>query len=170
MDSLFSHAPNPDENFAQPADSEPSREQRFEVRVPVETDQAFEGFTAYPHLWWPTEFTAFGSGTHVSIDDEAMGEESDNSGQWLEWGVIGEFVPAEHLELTWTIDPVAHVHVAFQPAGPSASTVVVNITGATLLKREADGIVRAVDWDRVLGFYARFMGADLPAQMVEEGN
>lgn len=169
MDSLFSHAPNSDESHSRLDNASKHREQRFEVRVPVETDQAFEGFTDYPHLWWPSEFTAFGSGTHVSIEDDEVGEEGGEEAQWLAWARIADFQPSHALAFDWLNGPESRINIQFEPTGPSTSKVVVNVTGATLLKRVEDGTFKEVDWERVLGFYARFMGAELPAQLVEEG-
>ncbi|GAA2562384.1 hypothetical protein HD598_001041 [Neomicrococcus aestuarii] len=162
MDSLFSHAVPPEEPASPTSAAGDSAELSHAVKVPVEPDQAFEGFIDYLHLWWPSEYTVFGSGTHVAIEDGELGEESVE-GHWLPWAKVQKVVHGGLLEME-SLDPSrARVSVRFTAEGPSATTVSVD-QDAPLVILEQDQHPIVVSWLDVLGYYARFMGADTRSQ------
>lgn len=159
MDSLFSHAPEPEEPAVSAASSDASAPSIHVVRVPVESDQAFEGFMEYIHLWWPSQFTSFGAGTFVSVDMEAIGEEGGPESKWLEWGTVSESVAARQIDIDWLYPSRSSLEFRFEDVSPSGADVALQVTGCPALVNREDGSEIILEWNTILGFYARFMGA-----------
>ncbi|GAB3755599.1 hypothetical protein GCM10027591_04680 [Zhihengliuella somnathii] len=156
-DGLFSHA-QPSSPAATTESVEPIYQQ---VDVPVDTDRAFEGFTEYIHLWWPAEIhSKFGPGTHVSLDAEGLGEESESGEHYL-WAALQHAEAGAHLELRFTegfehLAP-SRVRVSFTATVDGARIDVVHDwfdSAEGRAQRERYGF-----WSRALHRYARFMGA-----------
>ena len=153
--SLFSHAPEP----------EPvgSRERVADIEetcvVPRETEEAFRGFHEYPHLWWPTEFTEFGEGTHVEFEGGALVETSEDEESAVR-AAVQEIQPAQLLELEWNPGAGSTAVTISFAAEDTGTAVRVRHTGfnslpdAAALREEAENL-----WRNVLQRYARFMGA-----------
>lgn len=167
MDSLFSHAPEPEEPAVPAASSDKSSPSIHVVRVPVESDQALEGFMEYIHLWWPSQFTSFGAGTFVSVDMEAIGEEGGPESKWLEWGTVSESLAAHQINIDWLYPSRSSLEFTFVDVSPSGAEVTLKVTGRPALVNREDGSEIIIEWDTILGFYARFMGAS-PEQHAAE--
>ena len=153
--SLFSHAPEPEpEGTRAPvADIEES------CTVPRETEEAFRGFHEYPHLWWPTEFTVFGEGTHVEFEGGALVETSEDE-EAAARAAVRQIQPGQLLELEWNPGTGSTaVTITFAPDGTGTS-VSIRHTGFDAVpdgaaqRDEAESL-----WRNVLQRYARFMGA-----------
>ncbi|GHD10694.1 SRPBCC domain-containing protein [Zhihengliuella salsuginis] len=159
MQGLFSHAPTPDPD---PTPDEDSGPLRFTVRVPVADGKAFEGFTEYIHLWWPAdEYSRFGSGTHMSLDQDGLAEETD-SGEHCQWASLHEATAPTRLELRCTYDfedlPPSRVVVTFVDEGGETDVTLTH----DHLSAGADGRRQSEAysfWAEILGRFGRFMGA-----------
>lgn len=153
--SLFSHAPEPE-----PASSrEPIADVEETCTVPRETEEAFRGFHEYPHLWWPTEFTEFGEGTHVEFEGGALVETSEEE-ESATRAAVQAIRPGALLELEWNPGTGStSVSVTFAAEGTDTTVRIVH-TGFDAL---ADGVGQRDEsetlWRNVLQRYARFMGA-----------
>lgn len=155
MDELFSHAsPTPVPSVA---GAEPPLV--TEVLVPADQVSAAEGFFDYTHLWWPAgEFSVAGAGSQVWWDERELVEEPEE-GQPIAWGKTCSWDPPLRVEAsltlgcsqgqTWVVETLAH-----------GSRTVLRFT-APLPQTLPDGRPAPPDlWERVLGYYARFMGAE----------
>jgi uncharacterized protein YndB with AHSA1/START domain len=160
MDGLFSHAePRPEESGT---DQSGLPAVTFTVAVPVEPDQAFEGFTDYIHLWWPVKaYSAFGSGTHPAFERDSLYEEAEDGRQY-QWARMVRLEPPELLELAFTMwmdqHPPSRVVVRFHGNPTGATDVVVTHDGWTQGSAGREQFERYKGWPEILGYYARFMG------------
>lgn len=153
--SLFSHAPEPEPESPR----EPVSDVEETCVVPRETEEAFRGFHEYPHLWWPTEFTAFGEGTHVEFEGGALVETSEEE-ESATRAAVQEIRPGQLLELEWNPGTGSTtVSVSFTAEGTGTALRILH-TGFDSIpdgadQREASEAL----WRNVLQRYARFMGA-----------
>lgn len=159
MDVIFSHAA-PSENDDQHGALPPAR--MCTVLVPVHTDQAFEGFTDYLHLWWPLGvYSHFGSGSHVSFSQGQMIEESEDGEQHL-WGEIAEFAMAQRIVIDFSLGmestPSTHLEFAFTEVGTGTEVSLRHDGWARGAAGQAQ-YQRYERWEEVMEYYARFMGA-----------
>jgi len=153
--SLFSHAPEPEPEGSR----EPIADVEETCVVPRETEEAFRGFHEYPHLWWPTEFTEFGEGTHVEFEGGALVETSEDE-ETAARAAVQEIRPGQLLELEWNPGTGSTtVTITFTSDG-TGTIVAVRHTGFDAVpggagQREETQTL----WRNVLQRYARFMGA-----------
>ncbi|CEA09914.1 hypothetical protein BN1051_03294 [Arthrobacter saudimassiliensis] len=162
MDSLFSHAPEPEPDDVGRPDVELTRV------VPRETGEAATGFLEYIHLWWPPELARFGAGTYLELEDGNL-VETGPDGDELVWAAVTAVGPDGEVELEWQFGQApgrpGHVSIRFEAGGPRPDTA--DTGGTTVRLRHTD--IHAGDdgevpdfrafWDEALTHYARFMGA-----------
>jgi len=170
MDGIFSHADadgpaeSPDHVDLEPVVAS--------VTIPMECNQAYEGFVDYLHLWWPLGvLSAIGPGSHLGFEGQALVEESEN-GKREQWGRIRRAeapVPVDphtqghgRLELEFTLgqehEAPSRVVVDFHETTTGATQVAVT---HDRWPRGAEGRRardRAEAWPEILGYYQRFMG------------
>lgn len=166
MDGLFSHA-QPPEPEADGSGAGRPRPITHTVSVPVQPDQAFEGFTEYIHLWWPVgTHSKFGSGTTVAFEAGSLVEEAEDGSQH-EWATVVEAKMPERIELSFGLGveqhPRTRVVLEFREAAPSGSTVTLVHDGWAAGAAGEEQFAKYTDWPDILGYYARFMGASLPS-------
>ena len=166
MDGIFSHAPTPDPPQGEAGAGSPEAITHT-VTVPVEPDQAFEGFTEYIHLWWPVgTHSTFGSGTTVAFESGGLVEEAED-GRQHEWAKVVEAKAAERLELAFTLGveqhPSTRVALEFRDAAPRGTNVTLTHDGWAAGETGLEQAATYTDWPEIMGYYARFMGASLPS-------
>lgn len=159
MSSLFSHAgtgADPEIRAEAPGSRIAA------VVVPAGPEHAFEGFTDYIHLWWPTECTDFGEGTFVEFDDGVLIEESDD-GEEAVWARERSRATPHQLVLSWENgwDPFApsRVRLDFARNG-TGTTVTLTQDGWESGSGGREQYDQYNDWPRILDRYLRFMGGD----------
>lgn len=157
MEPLFSHRPQPSETAAAHG-APPPRVFRFSVPAP--RDVAFSAFVGDIHLWWPSNYTGFGEGTHAFIEDGVMGEESE-SGETQVWGEVIAEEPPSSIELSWTLAwrPTAPMRllVEFDEAEAGDATVVTFRHDGWAEGREQ--YEKYSEWPVILGRYVAYFGA-----------
>ncbi|MFB0835653.1 SRPBCC family protein [Arthrobacter halodurans] len=166
MDGIFSHAEQPAPRDAGHDESPPPAITET-VTVPVGSDQAFEGFTEYIHLWWPVgKYSRFGSGTQPVFESGQLYEESED-GEQYRWGTVVEAIPAERLVLAFTLgldgQPPTRVLLEFREEAVGSCQVVLVHDGWADGPAGREQFGHYTGWPEILGFYARFMGASLPS-------
>ncbi len=148
MDGLFSHAAAADQPVPE------HRTRTVAVSVPVPPAEAFAAFTDLIHLWWPVELqSAYGPGSHLGFEAQALVEESDDGREQV-WGTVRSWAPPSSLVLDLGFgvgsgEP-SRVRVDFD-AEPDGTAVAVAVDGGS---RTAG----SVDWEPALRSFARFMG------------
>lgn len=153
--SLFSHAPEPEPERSR----EPIPDVEQTCTVPRETEEAFRGFHEYPHLWWPTDFTEFGEGTHVEFEGGALVETSEDEENAIR-AAVQQIQPGKLLQLEWNSGAASTaVTVSFSSEGIETAVTVRHtgfdgIPDGAAQRAEAESL-----WRNVLQRYARFMGA-----------
>ncbi|GAA3700005.1 hypothetical protein GCM10022377_11430 [Zhihengliuella alba] len=166
MTGLFSHAPQePDDETAGTA---PLPARTAAVRVPVDAEHAFEGFTEYIHLWWPADrHSRLGAGSHFSLDRDGLQEEND-AGEAHAWAELVRAEPPGLLELRLLHlheqAPPSHLALRFVDAGGvdagDAGTEVRLEHGGWAAGRAGEAQYAASGyWSDVLDAYGRFMGS-----------
>lgn len=159
MDPLFSHRPQTDEPGL-PQDAPPPRVYRF--TVPAPRDVAYSVFTADLHLWWPSNYTGFGEGTHAFIEDGVVGEESE-AGETQVWGELLAEDPPSSIELSWTLAwrPAApmRILVEFEEAeGGAATAVRFTHDGWAAGSEGREQYEKYSEWPTILGRYVAYFG------------
>lgn len=159
MDPLFSHRPRSDEG-AQGQGAPQPRVYRFSVPAP--RDVAYSAFTGDLHLWWPSNYTGFGEGTHAFIEDGVIGEESEG-GDTQVWGEVLAEEPPSSLELSWTLawSPTAPMRllVEFDEADDGAATVVTFTHDGWAAGPEGwEQYEKYNEWPVILGRYVAYFG------------
>ena len=153
--SLFSHAPEPEPEGTRV----PVADLQESCTVPRETEEAFRGFHEYPHLWWPTEFTEFGEGTHVEFEGGSLIETSEDEETAVR-AAVQEIRPGEVMELEWNPGTGSSTVTINFAADGTGTAVTIRHTGFDTVpdgagqRQEAEAL-----WRNVLQRYARFMGA-----------
>jgi hypothetical protein len=130
------------------------------VRAPQ--DVAYSAFVGDIHLWWPVpNYTGFGEGTHVYVEDGVIGEESE-SGEIQVWGhVVAEDAPSS-IEFSWTLawraDTPTRLRVEFAPVGDQATEVTFTHNGWASGPEGQAQYEKYSEWPIILGRYAAFFG------------
>lgn len=157
MNSLFSHG-----GAGTPAEtpSAPPPVIVAEVIVPHTAADAFTGFTDAIHLWWPSDQTIFGDGTHPEFTDGELFEE-DPTGKSALWATVVPSQSEAQLELAWHLsgnpNASSRVTASFSVHG-SETTVTVIHDGWAAGAAGHEQYEAAPDWQAVLDRYRRFMG------------
>jgi uncharacterized protein YndB with AHSA1/START domain len=168
VEPLFSHGPRSESS--QPAhEVPPARAHRLSVPAPREI--AYSAFVGDIHLWWPSNYTGFGSSTHVYVEDGIIGEESE-VGDTQAWGRVTAEDPPSSVEFAWTLawraDAPTRVRVDFQPnpSGTGDGTTVTFVHDGWAPGAEGrEQYEKYSDWPAILGRYAAYFG--VPAEAVE---
>ncbi|MDQ4503982.1 SRPBCC domain-containing protein [Sinomonas sp. ASV322] len=162
MEPLFSHRPDSGESDAAAA-APPSR--LYRLTLPAPRDIAFSAFVGDIHLWWPTNYTGFGEGTHAFVEGGIIGEESA-LGEMQAWGEVVEETPGEAIEFAWTLawrpDAPTRVRAEFGDAGSAGGVP------STLMTFTQDGWAQGhegfeqyekySEWPVILGRFAAYFG------------
>ncbi|HKU10949.1 SRPBCC domain-containing protein [Sinomonas sp.] len=163
MDPLFSHASHSPAS-SDSAETPPSRVYR--MRVPAPQDIAYSAFVGDIHLWWGFNYTGFGEGTHVYVEDGVIGEESE-SGETQIWGhVVAEDAPSS-IEFSWTLawreDAPTRVRVEFAPVEDQATEVTFTHNGWASGSEGQAQYQKYSEWPIILARYAAFFGRSADA-------
>lgn len=158
MDGLFSDRPPPQPN-SQPT---PAAREAI-VLVPVDSEQAFEGFTDLIHLWWPiAEYSAFGADSHPGFERQSLIEEAPDGRQYL-WATVLDWQRPAALAVEFYLggDPTTptRLSVTFEAAEQGTRVTLIH-DGWAAGAKGATQYEKYSDWPLILGRYARFMGAE----------
>ncbi|WP_433876038.1 SRPBCC domain-containing protein [Sinomonas atrocyanea] len=162
MEPLFSHSPRSEPRRTARGETPPSRVYRLELPVP--RDVVYRAFVGDAHLWWPADWTRFGEGTHVFIEDGVMGEEGEN-GETVVWAEVRHEEPGADIVFSWSEGAPAGspTMVAVELEDASDQTL-----GGTVVTVTQDGsasgpggdaqLDRSSDWRAILERFAAFFG------------
>jgi uncharacterized protein YndB with AHSA1/START domain len=153
--SIFSHAVAPEPRGGPLADISCSS------AVPVAAVEAYNGFTEYIHLWWPSGLlSVWGAEGFFSFEAGALVETSPQEEEVV-WAETTEAEPGRQLELLWRPQDgqagTTALTVSFA-AAPTCTGVSLAHGGWTADLADAHAFY-ARFWPDALEAYTRFMGA-----------
>lgn len=164
MDNLFSHAPLTPKP---PAPTSYSHAAYTQLKLPFE--EIWEGFTGYPHLWWPPQFRVQET-SHIDLSPHGLHDQTEDGTNTL-LATTNHWAPGDVIALQPLEDagPLYHTFpqgLSFTfDIGDDTQPTIIDITGGILppadLAHDAElGITsQQIQAARdILTAFSRFMG------------